>query len=348
MAAGALQRSALGTRTGLTLLAMVSAAVAIHMAVIRAVGGLEAIPFPFFGACQYAPGLLTLLLVGAWRPRMAGLLRTWPGVRPLARAYLVTATTLSLCILVPCAFGHQAAPFAELAAHYRLRAFVPGAFHGPVGFPLFIASAAPVLHLVNALGEEVFWRGYLLDWLEARLPGPRAWAADGLHWGLWHTWMITLIGWDFPGRPALGVMAIAGSQVFWSLVLCHATRRTRSLWTATVMHATANAMTVGLFDTLTDPRWNLVYSPWGVLGGALMAAWSVPIYLGRTSAPTIGEPRDDSDPSHQHRSRRSPPDTGPRPPDPFDGGRLLLPPLRCALGPGPGGDLRPGRSGLES
>ncbi len=128
-------------------------------------------------------------------------------------------------------------------------------------------------------------RGYLLDWLEAHLPERMAWVADGLLWGLWHTSMITLIGWDFPGRPALGVVAIFGSQVFWSLVLCHATRRTRSLWTAVAMHATANAMTFGLFDTLTDHRWNLVYSPWGLLGGASMAALSVLTHLGQTSSP---------------------------------------------------------------
>jgi membrane protease YdiL (CAAX protease family) len=71
--------------------------------------------------------------------------------------------------------------------------------------------------------------------------------------------MITLLGWDFPGRPAAGVAAITASQLFWSLVLCRATRRTRSLWPAAVMHATANAMTFGLFDTLADYRWNLFY-----------------------------------------------------------------------------------------
>jgi membrane protease YdiL (CAAX protease family) len=215
------------------------------------------------------------------------LLGNRPGARAAGAAYLAAATTLGLCTLLPAVLG-RGEGLTDLATRYRLQNLLPGVFRGPVAFPLFIVVAAPVLHLVNALGEEVFWRGYLLDWLEARWPGRRAWAADGLLWGLWHAPMIALLGWDFPGRPVSGVVAIAASQTFWSLVMCRETRRHNSLWPAAVMHATANALTFGLFDTSADHHWNLMFSPWGLAGGAVMAALALPVLTGRGITPGAG------------------------------------------------------------
>ena len=55
MVVRALHPSALSTRTGLTVLALVYAAVAIHMVVIRAMGGLEAVPFYTLGPANMPP-----------------------------------------------------------------------------------------------------------------------------------------------------------------------------------------------------------------------------------------------------------------------------------------------------
>jgi membrane protease YdiL (CAAX protease family) len=258
-------------RTGLKVLFAVYAAITLHMVVVRALGGLGAVPFIAFGACQYAPGLLTILLAPRWRLRLFDLFRTLPRLRWLAGGYVLTALTLGACVLLPYALGHAASPDAGLARRYPLYAFVPSALRGPGEFVPFVLLAAPFLHLLNAIGEEVFWRGYLLDWLEARLPRRQAWLADGILWGVWHAPMIALVGWDFPATPAAGIAAITAAQVSWSVVLCAVTRRTGSLWPAVVMHATANAMTIGLYDLLVDHDLNLLYSPWGILGGALMA-----------------------------------------------------------------------------
>ncbi len=259
------------TTTGRRILLAVYVAITLHMVAVRALGGLAAVPFIVFGACQYAPGLLTVLLAPRWRRRLLDLFRTVPRLRWLAGGYVLTAVTLGACVLLPYVLGHAASLDAGLADRYPLHAFLPAALHGPGGFLLFILLVGPFLHLLNATGEEIFWRGYLLDWLEARLPRGRAWLADGLLWGLWHAPMIALVGWDFPGAPAAGVVAITAAQVFWSIVLCAVTRRTGSLWPAVVMHATANALTIGLYDLLVDHDLNLLYSPWGLLGGALMA-----------------------------------------------------------------------------
>lgn len=267
-------------RTGLLVLAAVYAAITLHMAAVRALGGLSAVPFIAFGACQYAPALLTLLLVPRWRGRLWDLFRTIPRAGWLAGGYVLTVATLTACVVLPYLAGHASAIDGELWRRYPLRVFVPDALHGAGGFVPFVLLAAPLLHLVNAIGEEVFWRGYLLDWLEVRFSRPRAWLVDGLLWGVWHAPMIALVGWDFPGATVPGILAITAAQVSWSVVLCGVTRRTGSLWPAVLMHATANAMTIGLYDRLVDHDLNLLYSPWGLLGCALMALAALPFLKG--------------------------------------------------------------------
>jgi membrane protease YdiL (CAAX protease family) len=196
---------------------------------------------------------------------------------------LLTATTMTICISLPYILGqNQRGLDADVIATYPLQRFLPVGSMSPLGFVAFVMVAGPFVHLLNALGEEIFWRGYLLDWLEARNNQGRAWLLNGLLWGVWHAPMIILLGWDFPGHPLLGTFAITASQVFWSIVLCHVTRRSGSLWPAVIMHTTANAMTIGLFDLLIDHELNLIYSPWGLLGGIVMAVATAVIYVSRS------------------------------------------------------------------
>jgi len=278
----------LDARTGSPVIAVVYVSVTLHMLAVRMAGGLEQIPLIVFGTCQLVPGLAALLLVPQWRQRLRELLRTPTQLGLLFQAYLLTVATLSLCVALPYLFGHAASPLdADLVSRYPLRAFVPPTLYQPAAYLAFVVLLGPLLHLVNAAGEEVFWRGYLLDWLEARRSRNVAWLLNGLLWGLWHAPMIVLLGWDFPGHPVFGVFVITGSQVFWSIVLCYGTRKTGRLWLAIVMHATANALTIGLFDLAVDDRWNLFYSPWGLLGGAVMALVSLAIFMRTLRWPSL-------------------------------------------------------------
>jgi membrane protease YdiL (CAAX protease family) len=270
----------LQTWAGLRVLLTVYLVVSIHMTAVALLGGMDRVYFAVFGACQYGPALVVLALAPRWRRRLAQLLSTVPAARWLVGGYLASAVVLGLCVMVPYLAGYRAMNLgSEVWDHYPLGWLVPAAVRAEVGYLPFIVLAAPLLHLLNATGEEIFWRGYLLDWLEAHLPRRLAWLANGVLWGLWHAPMIVLVGWDFPGQPVLGILAIVGSQVFWSVVLCWVTRRTGSLWPAIVMHAAANALTIGLYDRLIDHDYNLLFSPWGLLGGALMALAAVPLLL---------------------------------------------------------------------
>jgi CAAX protease family protein len=64
------------------------------------------------------------------------------------------------------------------------------------------------INMIFTLGEEFGWRVYLLPRL-APLGG--AWVAilSGMVWGLWHAPLIVVSGYNFHGRPWLGIALVA-------------------------------------------------------------------------------------------------------------------------------------------
>jgi len=270
-----------GTRKGLLILSLVFASVTLQVWLIRMLYPPGGVPLFILGTCQYVPGLLVLILLPEWRPRLWFLFRNRPTAGSLVFYYLLTVGVLAACLLSSYALGHQAAEFSgERIQAYPLKHLVPGPLLKPTLYPFFILLGAPVIHLVNAAGEEVLWRGYLLDWLLERFSTRSAFVLDGLLWGLWHAPMIALLDWDFPGYIFGGVLMITGSMIFWSLVMCEIRLLTDSLWIPCIMHAVANALTFGFYDVFMDHRYNLFFSPWGGVGAAVMAAFSLRILLG--------------------------------------------------------------------
>ena len=60
-----------------------------------------------------------------------------------------------------------------MPANYPLKDFLPGIALDPRWFWLVIVLAGPMLHLTNAAGEEILWRGYLLDLMYASFRAKR-------------------------------------------------------------------------------------------------------------------------------------------------------------------------------
>ena len=101
--------------------------------------------------------------------------------------------------------------------------------------------AAATVNLVFALGEELFWRGYLWE----RLKGQGFWSASltiGLLWGLWHAPLILLFGYHYPEHRLLGVFLMALLATL--LTPAHLWVRVRggSLLPAALLHGGVNAV----------------------------------------------------------------------------------------------------------
>ncbi|MFC4357039.1 CPBP family intramembrane glutamic endopeptidase [Halobium salinum] len=147
-------------------------------------------------------------------------------------------------------------------------------------------TLAPLLNALFAFGEEFGWRAYLLPKLRP-LGTIRATLLVGVVWGVWHWPLIAMgynYGFDYPGAPAVGMLAMCWFTVTAGTFLAWVTLRADSVWPAALGHGAINAVAaVGLLfvagppDLLLGPTaLGLVGSlPWAVLAGWLLVRTSV-------------------------------------------------------------------------
>ena len=101
--------------------------------------------------------------------------------------------------------------------------------------------AGATVNLLAALGEELFWRGYLWEKLRERGFWPAS-LEIGFYWGLWHAPLVLLFGHNYPDHRLLGV----GMMVLFTLALTpallYAREKGGSLWAPALLHGTLNAV----------------------------------------------------------------------------------------------------------
>ena len=132
-----------------------------------------------------------------------------------------------------------------------------------------ISSALTIGALINSLftfGEEFGWRAYLLPKL---LPvgRRRATLLVGVVWGVWH-WPIIAMGYnygfEYPGSPWLGLLAMVWFTVLVGTFLAWVTIRGESVWPAVLGHAVINAIgRIGLLFVQGRPNPLLGPAPMG-------------------------------------------------------------------------------------
>lgn len=126
------------------------------------------------------------------------------------------------------------------------------------------------VNLLFALGEELGWRGWLLDEL-APLGFWRCSAVTGVAWGVWHA-PIVLQGHNFPESPVVGVGVMTVATLALSPLYTYVTVRAGSVAAAGLLHGTFNALGALSIVYLTGAT-NLWIAPVGVAGivAALLA-----------------------------------------------------------------------------
>lgn len=96
----------------------------------------------------------------------------------------------------------------------------------------------PFLGLIISFGEEYGWRGYLQTEL-IRLGRVRGIFLLGVIWGIWH-WPVIWMGYNFPGQPVLGSIAMVALCVILAFFLGYAVLKSKGVWTAAYLHALSN------------------------------------------------------------------------------------------------------------
>ncbi len=144
--------------------------------------------------------------------------------------------------------------------------------------PIFLALlvllntyvAAITINAVYILGEEIGWRGFLQDALEAGGVRPvRAALFAGAIWGIWHAPATLILGFNYPDNRLLGAIIFVPVTVSMSLPHWISRAVSSSVLPAASLHGSINAAWGISLVVSTVPR------EIGGLGALAIASWAV-------------------------------------------------------------------------
>lgn len=199
----------------------------------------------FFVFCMFCPALASILTRLVLREGFRDMF-----LRPRFRT---NALPYALAILVP--------PLVILLGAALYFIVYPARFDG-VNASFFAQLAqgvllAPILNLIPCLGEELGWRGYLLQKLNALMPKRCAALVSGAIWGIWHAPMIALghnYGYGYAGYPWVGILLMTLFCMGFGCFLAAITQKTKSALPAALAHASLNGVAaIGLLALVGEP-----------------------------------------------------------------------------------------------
>jgi uncharacterized protein len=123
----------------------------------------------------------------------------------------------------------------------------PGDFNDPATAYLVLPAFLMILLAGGPLGEELGWRGFALDRLQARSGPVAASVVLGLVWGLWH---LPLFLDPSQVQAALPPLLYLGQTTTTAVIYTWLWNRTRSLPLVLVLHTMTN-LVAGVFPLLT-------------------------------------------------------------------------------------------------
>lgn len=140
----------------------------------------------------------------------------------------------------------------------------------------------PIMGLLQCLGEEFAWRGYLLPKLNQKFSYKTAVIIDGVIWGLWHVPIIAM-GFNYGSEhPVLGIFAMTVHCVILGIIEAFLFSKTQSVWCPVVFHAALNAMDKFSPSALfmqTKPNPFIGPSAVGIVGGIGFTLIAVIIFI---------------------------------------------------------------------
>ncbi|MGN1135917.1 MAG: CPBP family intramembrane glutamic endopeptidase [Oscillospiraceae bacterium] len=117
---------------------------------------------------------------------------------------------------------------------------------GKVGY-LLLSIVYVLVDFWYLFGEEFGWRAYLTPKLEEVMPEPLALIVSGIIWGMWHACPIAEglnFGFDYPGFPYLGWVAMCVPTIFYGAALTYLTKKTNSVFPAVFCHTAMDMLAV--------------------------------------------------------------------------------------------------------
>jgi membrane protease YdiL (CAAX protease family) len=162
----------------------------------------------------------------------------------------------------------------------------PGVTIAPVAILLAqLLQGIVISPLVNSLftfGEEYGWRGYLLPKLMP-LGSMKAILLSGVIWGFWHAPIIAMghnYGFEYPGYPWTGILAMVVFTITCGTFLAWVTLRGGSVWPAVIGHAAVNGIAgIGMLVLSGNPSTLIGPLPTGLVCGLSWLAFAALLVL---------------------------------------------------------------------
>jgi len=136
--------------------------------------------------------------------------------------------------------------------------------------------AGITINALFAFGEELGWRGFLLQELKP-LGFARASLLIGFIWGLWHAPLI-LQGHNYPQHPVIGVFMMIVFCILLTPLLNYITLRAKSVIAAAIMHGSVNGL-AGIAIIMLSGGSDLTIGLTGLAGFAALAAFNLLLYV---------------------------------------------------------------------
>jgi membrane protease YdiL (CAAX protease family) len=208
-----------------------------------------------------------------WRYLLAG----WVGT-PL----LVILGTALFFVLFPSYFDHGLTALTSQIALSGGDTSTAAIYQVVIIQVIYAIVVSPIMNFISTFGEEFGWRGYLLPKL-LPLGEKKAILLQGVIWGVWH-WPVILMGYnygfDYPGSPWLGPLAMVWFTVLVGIFLSWLTLKTDSVWSANVAHGALNGIaSIGVLFLVKNPPALLGPYPTGVVGSIPFLVAGVLIFL---------------------------------------------------------------------
>lgn len=136
--------------------------------------------------------------------------------------------------------------------------------------------AGMTINAVFAFGEEIGWRGYLVELFKGQ-GFIRTSVVTGAIWGLWHAPLI-MNGHNYPQHPVAGVFMMVLMCILFTPILLYFRQKSGSVIVAAIMHGTFNGV-VGLSNIFVLPFNDLLVGAPGLAGMLVLLGSDAAIFL---------------------------------------------------------------------
>ena len=122
-----------------------------------------------------------------------------------------------------------------------------------LGYVLIMTTVALAIGCVQALGEEIGWRGFLVPELYKEHSFTQTGLISGVIWMLWHSPLILFADYNNAGAPRwFGLLCFVVMVVMFSFTFAWLRLKAASLWPAVLLHASHNMFVQTIFTPLTS------------------------------------------------------------------------------------------------